>query len=1496
MRRWVRIIAIIAGLQTALMFQPLAGQVVINEILCSNASGLLDKESGQFVDWIELHNMNQTEVDVSNYFLSDDPERPARWAIPAGTTIEAEGYLLIYPDKLDDDLHTNFGLSKDGEMLSLYDPNGVLTDYLEFSAQKTDVSYGRNPSNMIEWLWYGTPTPGADNGRMGVERPVKAPRPKVSLPGGFYQGVQEISLLPESIVGTRVFFTADGSVPDEQDFEFNDPIAVRKTTTLRFRAFADGLLPGDVVTQTYFIDEDTDLPVFSISTNPDYLWDQEIGIYVDGKGFNGSRESRNSCQNDWERPINIEFYDEDKQPVFNVLAGMEVKGRMNCEFPKKPLGIYFKSKYGDDLIDYQFFPEKPISQFQSFFLRPGGADGMGDCYQGTMFRDGFLSTILYDSMDIDYEGYRPAVLFLNGEYWGIHNIRERNKEDYLVANHDVDPDNLDILENPANGGIIAGDDLHYREMLYYVRSSEMATEAGLAGIQQRIDLQEFLNYQIAELFINNEDWGQNNVQCWREKKEGGLWRWVFFDVEGGFGLYGEDDYSNDLFDYKEDTFLKHAFLFEGILKNPVIRANFIQGFITHLNTTFRPERTIHIIDSLAGDIAAEMARDVVRWNGHSTTGGSGCSPISSMEQWQHHVQVMRDFAQRRPTVIIDQLVDHFGLGDRVNVRLENAGGSISVAGVEQAVSGRYFRNVPLQVKAHEDPGFQFVRWSDGTVEAERTIDLVSDTTLVAIFEHTNENLLPESIEESTLLLAQDGPFICTGDLIVEKNALLKVGPGCEIRLPAEAGIYVYGVLQMTGVEDNPVRIVCADEGERWGSISFDEAQPGSVLEYVDLIAPSVGSLDASLFKAALNIHDTELPVMGVRIQDGYKNGIYVLHGTADIRNCEIYVDGTGDYINIAECESTTIAGCEFIGNSSPDTDGIDLDDVDQALIQNNTFKKFSGFNSDGLDMGYSEAVVVEGNVFSQISDKAISVGMGSVAEVRGNLILNCNAGLGIKDLGSTVRADRNTFYGNNTAVDCFEKDPGRGGGMALVKNSLFAGRQQLAGAWDDYSTVSFSYSWDENDELPGLNNYHGTSGLLSPATGNFRLSSASGCRESGDPESATDPDGTRADIGAYYYHQKQYDRLFINELINTETDWVIELFNGSAGAAYLDDLILYCDGASSVIRKLETRTDYPEKLAGGAFATVKIPKSLLALLPGDLLVLAQEIKDETLVLSTLPLSSYLDTHSVGLYPDGSFDRRHFTEKTPGWANVAAASGQGQIFINEVMANNQNGIQDDQEEYEDWIELYNGGNQDVFLGGMFLTDDLDDPTKHQLPASFKSDLMIRPQGFALLWADGEPGAGVDHLNFRLNAEQEEIGLFRVLHPDTLLIDSLFFGQMQIDQSFGRYPDGSADLRDFVTPTPNQSNVFLRIDSFDTNLELSVYPNPCIDYLFVDIEGETQENPVLEVLNLSGQVLLRQELAAKTEKTITVPVNRLITGLYIARVRTGQQVHSARFYKK
>ena len=729
------------------------GVIRLNEILAANASANRDPDDYAFSDWIEIYNSGKHPVDLEGFYLTDDLSYPAKWRIPAGTIIEPGGFKLFWADGTDrtsDAYHTNFRLGRDGEEVGLFSPEEVLIDSIIYDSQVPDVSFGRQPDGNPNWFFFGDLTPNAPNNAQGCREKTIAPSPQFSLPGGFHRGNQVIELSTTS-PSAVVRYTLDGSIPAIASTTYTSPIIVSSTTVIRARAFEAGYLPSSAIAHTYFIDEAYTLPVVSISTDPDNLWDGVTGIY--------SRHWE-----DLESPVGLEFYEPDGRLGFSLNAGAKMYGNYAKTLPQKSWAIFARNKYGIERVNYRIFDDKPVSGLKTFVLRNSGND-----WRSTMFRDALMQALVRDQVDVDYLAYRPAIVFLNGEYWGIHNIREKINEHYPQSNYGMDPDNVDLVESHVNydGHHIAqaGDIEHYNSLLDFVGSNDMALPENYDYVKTQMDVNEYLNYQISEIYASNTDWLRNNVKCWRPRTEGGKWRWIIYDADVAFGLdvstygWGDRDYTFNMIKVATDNDWWGSFLFSRLLKNPEFRNEFIQRFASHLNITFRPERVVQIIDSLRANIESEMPRHIEKWRIHC--GGyehTECG-IRSMTAWESDINVMKDFANQRPAYVRQHIISGFGLTGTVELTLNNASGSgggrilvNSVVVPDSSFAGIYFEGVPLRLEAIPNPGYRFVSWQglpDGGSESV-SVTLTKDATIAPIFEQVDSSEYPYPGEPQSL--------------------------------------------------------------------------------------------------------------------------------------------------------------------------------------------------------------------------------------------------------------------------------------------------------------------------------------------------------------------------------------------------------------------------------------------------------------------------------------------------------------------------------------------------------------------------------------------------------------------------------------------------------------------------------------------------------------------------------------------------------------------------
>lgn len=692
-----------------------ASDIVINEFLATNQAHSRDPDFAAFSDWIELHNSTDADIDLTDYYVTDDLNEPWKWQIPSGVLIPAGGYLLLWADGQDVGCHTNFKLNRDGEQLGLHTPEGFLVDALSFGAQQDDMSYGRLGNDGTGWAFFAPPTPGAANDmRTRVD---VTPSPVFSITGGLYQGAQVLSFLNADQID--IYYSLDGTPPNDSATPYKAPVALDRTTAVRAIGYTRGLGPSAVVTHSYFIDEEINLPVISIVTDPDNFFSDHKGIYVTGThGRAGYCDSAiRNVKQDWERPVNIELYEVDGATGLNQRAGVKIYGGCSRHrYPQKSLALFARSAYGKGSFRYQLFPDKDIDRFESFILRSSADDQVF-----TLFRDALSQTALVEYMDADYQAYRPAVLFLNGQYWGIHNIREKINEHYVAGNFDIDAHEVNLLER--RGTAVAGSNAGYSDLVAYANHNSMAIPEFYAAVEAQVDIDQYIDYQIGHIYLAERDWPGNNIKFWRANtKPFDRWRWINFDLDQCFTTAWINE---DMID-KTTTRLGSGWpnpewstrLFRSLLENEGFRDEFIQRYAYHMNTTFNPERLLDIIDQLQAVLAPEIPRHISRWGGQKDPDAleRWPSPIfNSVPQWEQNVDSMRRFALRRPAATTQNFLSHFGLSGASEIKLElnvPASAVLEINGkrLPEGFQGTYFNDIPLVIRATPQPGHRFSHW------------------------------------------------------------------------------------------------------------------------------------------------------------------------------------------------------------------------------------------------------------------------------------------------------------------------------------------------------------------------------------------------------------------------------------------------------------------------------------------------------------------------------------------------------------------------------------------------------------------------------------------------------------------------------------------------------------------------------------------------------------------------------------------------------------------
>jgi len=622
-------------------------------------------------------------------------------------------------------MHTGFKISSEGETLILSRPDSSFIDSVAAIPLLANISFGRKPDGDAPWFYFSDPTPGAANSSKAYDV-LSSDTVSFSFQGGYFPRGLEIQLSPPDPVDS-IYFTTDGSEPSTSSMLYKNPIPLSKNTVLRARSINSQKLPGMVFTNTYITRQHT-MPVVCLSTKPSNLFDYNTGIYE--LGPNASTENPNFGANfweDWERPAHMELYDVDGVKQIDQGVGIKIFGAWSRANPQKSISLFARREYGKSSFEYRFFKDKPIEVFESLVLRNAGND-----WAQAFMRDGLTSSLVKD-MDMDRQAFQPTILYINGEYWGILNMREKVNVNFLAENHFVNPDNINLLE--GNGTVVDGSNIAYQQMISYLNTHTLESEANYLGVSGKIDVNNYIQYQLTQIYINNKDWPGNNIKFWNTNTPGSLWRWIIYDTDFGWGIWDGGAYAFNTLEFALEPNYPDwpnptwsTLLFRRMMSNPGFRAEFANQFADRMNTNFTPEKIIAVIDSLRQIFQPEINDQMIRWG-------------QSYSNWLNNYTAIKSFANARPAYMRNFLNAKLGSPGKLDISVEISAPGAGAVKLNSIVpenypfSGVYFKNIPIKLTAFPAPGYTFLRWEGNVNSNELSIDynMSESATLRAVF-------------------------------------------------------------------------------------------------------------------------------------------------------------------------------------------------------------------------------------------------------------------------------------------------------------------------------------------------------------------------------------------------------------------------------------------------------------------------------------------------------------------------------------------------------------------------------------------------------------------------------------------------------------------------------------------------------------------------------------------------------------------------------------------
>jgi hypothetical protein len=561
--------------------------------------------------------------------------------------------------------------------------------------------------------------------------------PLFSPPGGYYEQDVQVAIRC-SHPDTAILFTLDGSVPTQATgTRYARPLwldaGAPAVVVVRARAVLPNGELGPVRSASYFVGVPATLPMVSLVVDPDDLWSDERGIYANPR-------ERGSA---WERPADVTYVDRDRDSGFHVPAGIRIHGGWTRDYDKKSFRFYFRREYGMNRLEYPLFDDGDIQSFKRLVLHNGGNDSPSPPTNWSLLRNQ-LVTDLARQTNVHSPRSRPVLVFLNGEPWGIYQIREYIDRWFLADHHGID--SADLLDSPDHvlvGRVVEGDREHWDHVLWFVENHDLADPASYNYVQGLVDLDNLIDYALLQIYSANADWPEHNVNQFRARRPGGRWQWTLWDNDYSFGLYlaPEVGFEGQLVELNliekilsvtsPETGGYDTLLLRRLFENPDFRARFLSRMAHLLNTTFASAHVLSRIDSLAGELVWDVSYETSHWGGSVN--------------WEASVQAMREFVQMRPDIVRQHVVAAFGLPGTALLSFQppSAGGGYVAVDGELVPNlpwqGIYFQGTDIQVVAVPAPGYRFVAWDGPGVAqtAATTLTVNAALTLTPRFKRVD---------------------------------------------------------------------------------------------------------------------------------------------------------------------------------------------------------------------------------------------------------------------------------------------------------------------------------------------------------------------------------------------------------------------------------------------------------------------------------------------------------------------------------------------------------------------------------------------------------------------------------------------------------------------------------------------------------------------------------------------------------------------------------------
>ena len=631
--------------------------------------------------------------------------------------------------------HTNFKISSNGETITLYNPTNVALSSLNVNCGPGyDVSAGSFPDAAVTINKFYLPTPGTTN-NYSVPSSNYALAPVLSINSGVFTNPISVSITDLNNPAAAIYYTLDGSDPDTTSNLWNgNPLFVSQSTILRARAFSNGFIPSTITTASYLFNLNHTTPILSVVSDSTNLF-----------GPSGMFDNPTL---DLLKAASVDYFDStaNHNLVFSRRAGIVMDGGWGSRgLPQRPFRIKFDDGVlGQGPVSGVIIPDRPNrNQYSDFMLRNGSNQ-----YLVLPHKDASQTRMMADSTNNYYSAWRPVSVYINGNYWGLYELREKFNTEMFKLSENATESSIEILSSSAQYGFqlraVEGDVQNFYTAYNSFTQLNPLDTAFWSQADQYFDMSYYNDYIIGEIWMNNADWGfnYNNLKIYRSNATNFRWRYCLMDLEYGLLPNPSNDFScgydllSQLINHQSvDPGNPHLNIFWRAIQNDRFKNYFINRFADQMNTVYLPSRLTAIENYMYNLTLPEMPAHFGRWDNPNNV------PSLMNSFFQYH-QLFQDELNCRPDSLRDQIQNNFNLPQQIAVNLDVApynAGKITISTIAPSNypwNGIYFDGVPIKIEAIAFPGYQFSHWGNNGLISDTLNPVFLDTLTTAAVNFT----------------------------------------------------------------------------------------------------------------------------------------------------------------------------------------------------------------------------------------------------------------------------------------------------------------------------------------------------------------------------------------------------------------------------------------------------------------------------------------------------------------------------------------------------------------------------------------------------------------------------------------------------------------------------------------------------------------------------------------------------------------------------------------